>query len=88
MEHDNVGLVYRSYLPDMMAYGVGLPPYKVDMVVVGYRCNTHSGIAFSEHHLALFLVFCPPFLSPFPFTIHCLIFFVLTWSRHQKSRIP
>ena len=37
----------------MMAYGVGLPPYKLDMVVVEYRCNTHSGIAFSEHHLAV-----------------------------------
>ena len=37
----------------MMVYGVGLPPYKLDMVVVGYRCNTHSDIAFSEHHLAV-----------------------------------
>ena len=37
----------------MMVYGVGLPPYKLDMVVVGYRCYTHSGIAFSEHHLAV-----------------------------------
>ena len=53
LEHDNVGYVHRSYLQDMMVYGVGLPPYKLDMVVVGYRCNTHSGIAFSEHHLAV-----------------------------------
>ena len=37
----------------MMVYGVGLPPYKLDMVVVVYRCNTHSDIAFSEHHLAV-----------------------------------
>ena len=49
----NVGLVHRSYLPDMMSYDVGLPPYKLDMVVVWYKCNTHSGIAFSEHHLAV-----------------------------------
>ena len=65
MKQDNVGLVHISYLPDMMAYGVGLPPYKLDTVVVGYRCHTHIGIAFSEHHLALFRVSCPPFPCPF-----------------------
>ena len=37
----------------MMVYGVGLPPYKLDMVVVGCRCNTHSDNAFSENHLAV-----------------------------------